>query len=98
MIRHIQIARTHVVCLVFILLSFLLCAGPVQAQPKTRQANIDLVTLESFTDGVVAAYMRKDKLPGVTLAIVKDGEIVLLKGYGIAGVDPERKSALPMTV
>ncbi len=52
---------------------------------------MDFATLEAFADGVVSSYMRKDKLPGVTLAIVKDGEIVLLKGYGIAGVDPERK-------
>jgi len=65
-------------------------AGLVFAQSGSGQASIDLVRLEPFVDGVVSSYMRKDKLPGVTLSIVKDGEVVLLKGYGIAGVDPKR--------
>lgn len=75
----------------FLLLTFNLLAGLVYAQSPDGQAGIDPVKLEPFTDGVVSSYMRKDKLPGVTLAIVKDGEVVLLKGYGIAGVNPERK-------
>jgi len=46
--------------------------------------------LKSYIDGVVNAFMRQDHIAGVTLSIVRNGEIVLAKGYGIAGVDPER--------
>jgi len=73
-----------------LLLTIYLGAGLVFAQPSSDQTSIDPVKLESFADGVVSSYMRKDKLPGVTLTVVKDGEIALLKGYGIAGVDPKR--------
>jgi CubicO group peptidase (beta-lactamase class C family) len=31
------------------------------------------------------AQMRKHGLPGVALAVVEDGEIVYLQGYGTAG-------------
>jgi hypothetical protein len=65
-------------CLVFMLPSFLLCAGPVQAQPghaksESGQAGVDPVSLESFTDGVVESYMRKDKLPGGYTGFGHDG-------------------------
>lgn len=43
-----------------------------------------------FVDGLVAGYMARDHLAGVTLSIVKDGEVLLAKGYGISGRDPER--------
>jgi CubicO group peptidase (beta-lactamase class C family) len=36
-------------------------------------------------DVAIAAQMRKHGLPGVALAVVEDGEIVYLKGYGAAG-------------
>lgn len=45
---------------------------------------------EGFVDGLVAGYMERDHLAGVTLSIVRDGEVLLAKGYGISGRDPER--------
>jgi CubicO group peptidase (beta-lactamase class C family) len=50
----------------------------------------DRAALEAFVDGVIEANRYNAHLAGVTLSIVKDGKIVLLKGYGLAGVDPER--------
>jgi len=55
----------------------------------TSQAD-DLIT---FIDGVVAAAMQRDEIPGVTLAVIR-GDQTILRGYGIAGedqrgVDPE---------
>jgi len=47
-------------------------------------------SLEAYVDGVVNAFMGRDHIAGVTVSIVRNGEIVLAKGYGIAGVDPER--------
>ena len=41
-------------------------------------------------DGVVESTRYNAYLAGVTLSVVKGGEIVLLKGYGHASIDPER--------
>jgi len=50
----------------------------------------DRAALEAFVDGVVEANRYNAYLAGVTLSVVKDGEIALLKGYGHASIDPER--------
>jgi CubicO group peptidase (beta-lactamase class C family) len=55
-------------------LSFLFAASPVCSQ-------IDKV------DEFVKAEMLKSKLPGLSTAIVKNGEIVKAKGYGLANVE-----------
>jgi len=41
----------------------------------------------------IAEYLRKEmqaqQIPGVALAIVKDGKIVLARGYGLANVEQQ---------
>lgn len=49
----------------------------------------DTAKLEAFADGVVRAHMRAHQTPGVIVSIVRDGQIVMARGYGIAGRDPE---------
>jgi CubicO group peptidase (beta-lactamase class C family) len=49
-----------------------------------------LPNLEAFVDGVVGAYMSHDQIAGVQVAVVRDGETLLVKGYGIDSVDPRR--------
>jgi len=69
-------------------LSIAMLAVPLDGQ--ATQSFSDRASLEAFVDGVVEANLYDDFLPGVTLSVVKDGEIVLLKGYGHARVNPER--------
>jgi CubicO group peptidase (beta-lactamase class C family) len=38
-------------------------------------------------DAYVAAELQKQRIPGVSLAVVRDGKIVLAKGYGFANVE-----------
>src|SRR6185369_16539839 len=38
-------------------------------------------------DEYVKAEMRRQKIPGVSLAIIKDGKAILAKGYGFANVE-----------
>jgi CubicO group peptidase (beta-lactamase class C family) len=38
-------------------------------------------------DEYVAAEMQKQHVPGVSIAVVKNGEVVRLKGYGLANVE-----------
>jgi len=44
-------------------------------------------TLKAYVDGVVATYMREDDIPGISLVIIKDGNVLYKKAYGIAGED-----------
>jgi CubicO group peptidase (beta-lactamase class C family) len=38
-------------------------------------------------DEYIRAEMRAQKIPGVSLAVIKNGEIVLAKGYGLANIE-----------
>jgi CubicO group peptidase (beta-lactamase class C family) len=53
-------------------------------------ANAELPNLEPFVDGVVGAYMSQEQIAGVQVAVVRDGETLLVKGYGIDSVEPRR--------
>jgi CubicO group peptidase (beta-lactamase class C family) len=51
-------------------------------------ADTQLPNLEAFVDGVVGAYMSHDQIAGVQVAVVRNGETLLVKGYGIDTVEP----------
>lgn len=54
-------------------------------EPPTEEA---LPGLEAYADGLVDEAMAAHRaLPGITLSVVKDGQIILLKGYGFADVE-----------
>lgn len=53
---------------------FALAAAPASAQ-------IDKV------DAYVKAEMQRGKIPGVSIAVVRNGEVVLAKGYGLSNVE-----------
>jgi CubicO group peptidase (beta-lactamase class C family) len=48
---------------------------PAQGDPTAR------------VDAFVAAEMKRQHIPGVSVAVVRDGTIVLAKGYGLANVE-----------
>lgn len=62
-------------------------APAARAQETPRP--IDTAQLEPYIDGLVKNAMAAEHLAGVTLAIVQGGKPILLKGYGIAGTDPQ---------
>ena len=64
-------------------------AAPVAAQVATRGPR-DKVEVEAFLDGLMAAYLRDKHIAGVTVSVVRDGSILLAKGYGYADVDKRR--------
>jgi CubicO group peptidase (beta-lactamase class C family) len=49
-----------------------------------------LPELEAFVDGVVGASMSHDPIAGVQVAVVRNGEVLLAKGYGLESVEPVR--------
>src|SRR3972149_5516851 len=64
----------------------LFVSRPAFSQPASWAA------LEAFLDGVIASQMRSHQIASATLAVVKDGELVLAKGYGYA----DREARLPV--
>ena len=44
-------------------------------------------TPEAAVDAFIKAEMGKQKIPGVSLAVVKDGKPLIVKGYGFANVE-----------
>ena len=59
---------------------------PAPAAPAPARGLRDRAELEAFLDGVMAANLRGSHVAGATVAVVKDGELLLAKGYGYADV------------
>lgn len=67
-----------------------LVSGAVALADPVNPADV-----EEFFDNTITALMDGTGIPGVTLSVVQNGEVILLKGYGVADiktgepVDPE---------
>jgi CubicO group peptidase (beta-lactamase class C family) len=44
-------------------------------------------------DSFIADYMKKNHIPGLSLAVLKEGKIVLAKGYGLANVETMHRAS-----
>ncbi len=64
--------------------------------PSASAEAFDADELEAFLDGTIYSKMDENNIPGITLSVVKDGEVLIFKGYGYADlkkrepVDPDR--------
>lgn len=54
---------------------------------KAAEAGGETGRLESYVDGLAASQLRSEQVPGISLAIVKDGRVLLAKGYGVADIE-----------
>ena len=62
-------------------------------------AAVDAQQLPSDLDAYVARAMKTFDVPGLSIAVVKDGKVVLLKGYGIRKLgEPMRVTKIPSLV
>ena len=85
-----------------LLLAFLLCCQPVSAAAPVQQAgqastspaaSYDLAAL----DARIEAVRQQFDVPGIAIAIVKDGQVVLERGYGLREVGkPDKVDAHTM--
>lgn len=66
-----------------VLLLYALC---LHATPG--RAAIDAARLGDFVDGAVAEAMQRDRIAGVSVAIVGRDAVLLTKGYGISALNP----------
>src|SRR5438552_14655436 len=52
-------------------------SGPIRAQDA----------IATKVDDYIRAEMQRQRIPGLSLAVVKDGQIILAKGFGFANVE-----------
>lgn len=64
------------------------CQAQGQAPARAGPPAIDPVRLENYVDGLTRQAMKADRIAGVTVAIVQNGRPILLKGFGLARLDP----------
>jgi CubicO group peptidase (beta-lactamase class C family) len=75
------------VCSFTLLIAFMLAsAAPAQASVQPP-AVLTPESLERFFDVYMEKQMVQTHVPGAVVAVVKDGEIVFSKGYGLADVE-----------
>ncbi len=71
-------------------------AGSVPTLESERRGPTETAELEAFLDELMARYMAEYHIAGAAVSVVKDGEVLLSKGYGYADlgkgipVDPEK--------
>jgi len=75
----------------------LLFAPALRASPATlplpppepgSAAALEQARIAAFVEGVVQGFRQRDRIKGVVVGIVHQGEVVLLEGYGHARQDP----------
>jgi CubicO group peptidase (beta-lactamase class C family) len=70
------------------LLFLWLCLGPVLTTAQTKPAAED-ARQAAKVDAYVKERMKALNIPGLSLVVLRDGRIVLAKGYGKANLNPE---------
>ena len=43
--------------------------------------------LQNFVDSLIKAEMAKERIPGAAFVFVKDGRVIMIRGYGLAKVE-----------
>jgi len=76
-----------------VLILFLLTAAGITAQPAPEVAKeigppeLTREDLERFMETTINTYLETSGVPGMTVSVVKDGEVLLATGYGYAVVE-----------
>ncbi|MDN7023728.1 beta-lactamase family protein [Methanoculleus sp. FWC-SCC1] len=84
MVRSLR--TTAAVLLVLLVLLICALAAPAAASASTDGPS-DPAEVEAFFDATVPANLAKYNVPGSAVAVVKDGNLVLTKGYGFSNIE-----------
>ncbi|MEZ4660843.1 MAG: serine hydrolase [Caldilineaceae bacterium] len=72
-------------CLLAVCLGMVI--GPFNAARAAQTApTLEPAEVEAFFDGLMAAQLESDHIPGATVAVVQNGEVILAQGYGYANL------------
>jgi CubicO group peptidase (beta-lactamase class C family) len=84
--------RFHAAAALLLLLSPLPClaqSAPAQASASTTAARPSAEQALAGFDDAIAGMLQAWQVPGVAVAIVRDGEVVLARGYGVRNPDAD---------
>ncbi len=56
----------------------------------SQQDPVDSTEAEAFFDGILPGQLEQYRIPGVTVSVVKDGELIFAKGYGYADIEQRK--------
>jgi len=87
------IVRAALLCVVFALASSAARAETPAPVVAPLKHDLTATDLETFLDGLVPLQIETNDIAGATIAVVKDGELIFVKGYGFADV----KTRAPVT-
>ena len=65
-----------------------LSAGGVEVL-SAQSGPVDPQELEGFLDGIITAQLSAYHLPGATVAVVKDSDLLFSKGYGYSNIEEQ---------
>ena len=60
-------------------------------EPVSVPGPVNPLHVEAFFDGLMAALLQDHHIAGATVAVVRDGSVLLAKGYGFADVEKRRR-------
>lgn len=90
---------------VLVLIAGLFCTSAVctlangqNNEPQRGPMPLDPQELEAFMDGAISAAMKAHHIPGATVSVVEDGEIILARGYGYADIDNKTPAVANQTL
>ena len=72
--------------------------APVAAATLPVQPTLDPKDIAAFLDGLVPLQIEQNDIAGVTISIVKDGQVIFAKGYGYADVKAKKPVSAEKTV
>jgi CubicO group peptidase (beta-lactamase class C family) len=61
----------------------------ISEMQTVTNTSLTAVDLETFLDRIVPRQLETHHIPGATLAVVKDGKILVAKGYGFADLEKQ---------
>jgi CubicO group peptidase (beta-lactamase class C family) len=64
-------------------------AGTATVAPAGEH-ELTATDLEAFLDGLMPAQLERENIAGAVVAVVKDGKVVLVKGYGYADMEKRK--------
>lgn len=70
-----------------LVLAFALAVVPATAQSQATRAPARAAAARDTVDRIVAAAMASRHIPGVSLAVVRNGKVIAARGYGVADLE-----------
>jgi len=66
-------------------------AAPLPASTPPQTPQLERADVDAWLDGLIPAEMKRGKIPGGVVVVVKDGQILTERGYGYADIAKKRK-------